>query len=78
MLEFDDSLHFGEVNHDYRIIRELPDKHPCFAAILDWWAELKHKFFRLFVDNTYAGKFIKAFPQSSIGCNAAAKRSAWG
>jgi hypothetical protein len=77
-LEFDESLQFGEVYHEYRILNEIPDKLPCFRRQLDWWAELKQKFFSYFVDNLYINKATKVFPQMFIGYDAAAKRSAWG
>jgi hypothetical protein len=48
------------------------------AAILDRWAGLKPTFVGYLSDNSYIDKVSKAFPQLPIGCDAAAKRSAWG
>jgi hypothetical protein len=61
-LEFDDSLHFGEVYHECRILSEIRDKLPCFDRHIGLVGGAKVKFFRHFVDNSYADKVTKAFP----------------
>jgi hypothetical protein len=77
-IECDDSLHFGKVYHEHRILHEIPEYFHVSAGIFDWWAGLKQKFLRFFVNKSYADKVIKAFAQRPIGHDAAAKRSAWG
>jgi len=77
-LEFYDSLHFGELYHEYRILSEIPDKLPCFRRHIGLVGGAKAKIFRHFVDNSYTNKVTKAFPEIPSGYGAAAKRSAWG
>jgi hypothetical protein len=77
-LAFDDSLHFGEVYHEYRILSEISVKLPCFGRQFGLVGGAKRKFFCRFVDNSYTDKVTKAFPRIPIGYDAAAKRSAWG
>ena len=77
-LEFDDSLHFGAVYHEYWILSEIPDKFPCFRRHIRLVGGAKAKHFRHFVDNSYTSKVTGAFPQIPSDYEAAAKRSAWG
>jgi hypothetical protein len=74
----DDSLHFGEVNREYRILTEISEKLPYFRRHIELVGEAKPKCFRCFVDNSYTDKATKAFPRILVGYDAAAKRVAWG
>jgi hypothetical protein len=73
-LEFDDSLHFDEVYHEYRILSEIPDKLPCFRRHIGLVGGAKAKFCRRFVDNSYTDKFTMAFSQIPIGYDACSSK----
>jgi hypothetical protein len=75
-IDFDYSLNFGEVYHEYRIFSETSDKLPCFRHQIGLVGGARAKIF--FVQNSYTDKVIKEFPQIPIGYDAAAKRSVWG
>jgi hypothetical protein len=66
------------VYHEYRILSEIPDELPFFRRHIGLVGGAKAIILSLFVDNSYADKVTKAFPQFFIGYDAATKRSACG